>query len=527
MEGKEGLTPTNINSDYIAVIQSSYYLKTAYYEVATEKAGEIIYDAPQPVDYSGVGALTVSYTTTASGSTAFTKTLEELNVENIFATTYSLTGTDANLFEVSTAGSVSLKTSGLIASLDKTADVMAKVTAPGFYLETSSNNPKKLGTVKVTRTIDGLTHVYASVERDWTNEAAAAAEERVVLNVADIYNDPAVNIRPSAYESLSLAETLPVSGVRLEKGINNALTLIIPKNTAAGDYTATAKFEGDGYTLTVTVPVKIKSITLAKLARVSEMWSSDQTRTGFTPTKDSETAATAITSEFKLATIFSNFDAVKAAVLAKGGTFVITTNITENSIAGVSYDENNAKFTFDKDRYTGKMTVGGKTVPAVVKFTIKASYNGKVEDTIEGIVEVKDISGTWVAPTATALSLSNKSVEYNVSTGFAWNDLAGKTMWKDGAVIAGTGNNGFASSVTNPLDIYGLVAPVFAFKEAAASTYLSLDASTGKVTFTSEGKSHHFYEAVTYTVEVKATSKWGTIKNYEGKNTITVTIPAE
>ena len=64
-------------------------------------------------------------------------------------------------------------------------------------------------------------------------------------------------------------------------------------------------------------------------------------------------------------------------------------------------------------------------------------------------------------------------------------------------------------------------------QEAAASTYLSLDDATGKVTFTAEGKSHHFYEAVTYTVEVKATSKWGTIKNYEGKNTITVTIPAE
>ena len=62
--------------------------------------------------------MTVSYTTTASGSTAFTKTLEELNEENIYATTYSLTGTDANLFEDSTAGSVSLKTSGLIASLD-------------------------------------------------------------------------------------------------------------------------------------------------------------------------------------------------------------------------------------------------------------------------------------------------------------------------------------------------------------------------------------------------------------------------
>ena len=44
-------------------------------------------------------------------------------------------------------------------------------------------------------------------------------------------------------------------------------------------------------------------------------------------------------------------------------------------------------------------------------------------------------------------------------------------MWKDGAVVAGTGSNGFANSVTNPLDIYGLAAPVFEFKEAAASTY--------------------------------------------------------
>ncbi|MEY8685068.1 MepB protein [Bacteroides sp. AN502(2024)] len=526
-EGKEGLVPTNVNSDYIAVIQSSYYLKTAYYMVATEKAGEIIYDVPQPVDYSGVGTLTVAYTTTASGGTAFTKTLEELNVKNIFETTYSLDGTDSELFEISSKGSVSLKTSGLIASLDKTADVITKVTAPGFYLETSSENPKKLGTVTVTRTIDELTHTYDMEERDWTNEAAAAAEERVVLDVAKIYNNPAVNIRPSAYEGLNLVGTLPTTGIRLEKGNSNALTLIIPKNTAAGDYTATAKFEGDGYTLVVNVPVKIKPITLAKLARVSEMWSSDQTHTGFTPTRDSETAATAITSEFKLATIFSNFDAVKAAVLAKGGTFKITTNITENSITGVSYAENDAKFTFNKDTYTGKMTVDGESVPAVVKFAIKASYNGKVEDTIEGIVEVKDISGTWVAPTEKTLSLSDKSGEYNVSTGFAWNDLAGKTMWKNGAVVAGTGSNGFATSVTDPLVIYGLVAPTFAFKEAAASTYLSLDPSTGKVTFTAEGKSHHFYQAVTYTIEVKAVSKWGTIKNYEGKNTITVTIPAE
>ena len=520
-EGKEGLTPTNVNSDYIAVIQSSYYLKTAYYDVAEEKDDEIIYNAPQPVDYSKVGTLMVEYAKTEKGNAEKPVLLTTLNVKNIFATTYSLTGSDADLFVASTEGAVSLKTAGLVASLDKTADVMAKVEAPGFYLETSANNPKKLGTVKVTRTIDELKHAYAQVECNWDN-SSAAADESVVLNTADIYNDPAVNIRPSAYEALTLIGSLPTTGVRLEKGVNNALTLIIPKNTAAGDYTATAKFEGDGYTLTVTVPVKIKAITLAKLERVPEMWSSDKTHTGFTPTKDSQTAATAITSEFSLTTIFSNFDAVKTAVLAKGGTFEITTNAA--TIPGVDYDANNAKFTFDKDNYTGKMTDGA---PAVVKFTIKVSYNGKEEEKIEGIVEVKDISGTWVAPATTSLSLSDKSVEYNVSTGFAWNDLAGKTMWKDGALVAGTGNNGFATTVNNPLDIYGLVAPTFVFKEAIASTYLVLDRATGKISFTEEGQTHHFYEAVTYTVEVKATSKWGTIKNYAGKNTITVTIPAE
>ena len=66
------------------------------------------------------------------------------------------------------------------------------------------------------------------------------------------------------------------------------------------------------------------------------MWSSGSNSYRLYSDKDSETAATAITSEFKLATIFSNFDAVKAAVLAKGGTFVITTNITEIALLALA-----------------------------------------------------------------------------------------------------------------------------------------------------------------------------------------------
>lgn len=538
-EGNQGLTPTNINSDYIAVIQSNYYLKTAYYEVDTQKEGKIVYDNPTEIDFSTVGNLMIQYTTsTKTGATPTEKEFSKLDVANIFTPEYKLDGTDKDLFEISQAGKVSLKEAnkGLVDLIGKKANV--KVTAKSsYYLETSSSNPNTLGSVEITRQTKTLAHTFATKELDWSG---VGSDQEFVLNSAEIYRDLNVNIPVADYQALTVASdfTPETTGVRLERNpANNEFTLIVPVGTPAKDYTATFVLESvsAGYTLTITAPVTVKPIAIDKLAKVDAMWSADKTTTGFTPVTDAA-QATSMTANFALTTSFSNLVDVKDAVEAEGGTFTITTNA--NDIPGVTYDPATYTFTFDKDTYTGKMTENNVTKDAQVRFAIKVNYNGRDEDTVNGIVEVNNISGTWIAPADRTFELNNKMVDYDqISDGFAWTDLRGKTMWAAGVSVEGNFNNenAFASNI-KALDIYGLTAPTFVWSadskanpDGSAETYLELDATTGKITFTDEGKTHKFYRAVTYTIEVKAASKWGKIANYgkDNNNKITITIPAE
>lgn len=537
-EGNVGLTPTNINSDYIAVIQSNYYLKTAYYKVDAALDGEIQYNAPAPVDYSKVGTLMISYATSADGSAEEPKEFSKLHVQDIFTTKYTLDGPNKNLFNISAAGSVSLKdeNKGLVDLITKSADVKIEVKST-YYLETSSSNPNTLGTVKIVGKT--LKHAYAAKEFDWFN---VDGDKNIVMNTVEIYRDANVNIDSRDYEAL-VPQTLPTTGVRFacDHSNANALTLIIPQGTAVGTYEAEVVFESLSstgevlYTLTVTAPVEIKPVAIDKLAKVDAMWSTDKTTTGFTPVTDAPEAS-AMTANFALTTSFSNLEAVKNAVEAKGGTFTITTNAGD--IPGVYYDEDTYTFEFRKGEYTGEMTVGGVTKDAQVQFTIKVNYNGRDEETVVGNVEVNNISGTWIAPANRTFELADKMKTYDeISKGFAWTDLRGKTMWAEGVSVVGNYNDekAFASGI-KALDIYGLEAPKFVWsadsktnQNGSAETYLTLDETTGDIYFTDEGKTHKFYKAVTYTIEVKAASKWGKIANYGNgnNNKITITIPAE
>lgn len=537
-EGNTGLTPTNINSDYIAVIQSNYYLKTAYYKVDAAFDGKIQYNEPAPVDYSTVGTLMISYATSATGAAEQPKEFSKLDVEDIFTTKYTLDGVNKNLFNISATGSVSLKDAnkGLVDLITKSANVKVEVEST-YYLEASSYNPNTLGTVKIVGKT--LEHEYAAKELDWFN---VGGDEIITMNTVEIYRDVNVNIDSRDYEAL-VPQTLPTTGVRFacDHSNANALTLIIPQGTATGDYEAKVVFESQSstgevlYTLTVTAPVKVKPIVIDKLAKVDAMWSVDKTTTGFTPVTNAPEASN-MTANFAITTSFSNLEAVKTAVEAKGGTFTITTNAGD--IDGVTYDPANYTFNFDKDDYTGKMTVGGVTKDAQVQFTIKVNYNGSDEETVTGNVEVNNISGTWAAPANRSFELTDKMKTYDeISKGFAWTDLRGKTMWAEGTSVTGDykDEKAFAAGV-QALGIYGLEAPKFVWSadsktnpDGSAETYLTLDEATGKITFTEEGKTHKFYRAVSYTIEVQASSKWGKIANYGNSknNEITITIPAE
>lgn len=539
-EGNKGLTPTDINSDYIAVIQSNYYLKTAYYDVKTQAKGEVQYDAPVAVDFSSVGTLMIDYVTSLeSGSSVQSKKFSELHVANIFTPKYELNGVDKSLFEITQSGSANLKeeNKGLVDLIGKKADI--KITAQSnYYLEGNASNPNTLGSIEIIRKTKDLAHAFAAKELDWFG---VGQDQKFILNSSEIYRDLAVNIPVADYEALTVASgfTPAITGVRIERTntSNNELTLVVPVGSVAKDYTATFVLESvsAGYTLTVTVPVTIKAIAIDKLAKVDAMWSADKTTTGFTPVTDAA-VATSMTANFALTTSFSNLEDVKDAVETKGGTFAITTNVA--NIPGVTYNQNSYTFTFDKDAYTGKMTVNGVQKDAQVQFTIKVNYNGRDEETVVGNVEVNNISGTWVAPSNRAFELTDKMKDYDqISKGFAWTDLRGKTMWAEGTSVTGNYNseNAFAANV-KALEIYGLTAPTFVWSadsktnpNGSAETYLTLDAATGKITFTDEGKTHKFYSAVTYTIEVKATSKWGKIANYgnSSNDKITITIPAE
>lgn len=541
IEENEDLVKTDVNSDYIAVVQSNYYLNTAYYQVDAQENKEIQYDNPAPADFSGVGTLKIKYTTSPSSTTPLIKDFAELNVENIFTTEYSLTGTNSDLFndnaDLTDKGLVTLKDAniGLVDLITKEATVEVEVKS-NYYLETISSNPATLGTVKIVG--KALEYEYALEELDWTN---IGVDKKISLNTMEIYRDVNVNIDSRDYEAL-VPKSLPTTGVRFTCDHNNgnALTLIIPKGTEVGEHKAEIVFEAKSatngevlYTLTVTAPVKVNPIEIEKLARVDAMWSEDGTTTGFTPVTDSS-VATSMTAKFDLSTSFSNLVDVKTAVEAKGGTFTITTN--DADIPGVVYDPSTYTFDFDKDSYTGKMTVNGITKDAEVRFKIVVNYNGRDEDTVEGIVEINNISGTWTSPADRIFTLSDKTKKYDdIPKGFEWKDLRGKTMWAGGVSVVGNGSNAFGNGV-NALGIYGLTAPTFEWSadsktnpNGSAETYLDLDSTTGVIEFTNEGKTHKFYSKVEYVIEVKATSKWGQIANYgnEDNNKITIIIPAE
>lgn len=526
-EGNKGLTPTDINSDYIAVIQSNYYLKTAYYEVKAKKEGKVQYDAPVAEDFSKVGTLMIDYVTSLENEEIQSAVFSKLNVANIFTPKYELDGDNKDLFEITQDGSVNLKEAnkGLVDLIGKKADI--KITAQSkYYFESNSSNPVVLGSIEITRKTKELTHASDAVEFEWF-AGDGRSDEKIELESDKIYRDKAVNILGDEYEALTVAKgfTPVTEGVRFECGEKNQLTLIVPVGTPAGEYTAIFKLENEaaGYTLTVTKPVTIKAIALEKLAKVPSMWNDEQTITGFTPVTDAE-QATNMTANFNLTTSFNNLEKVKDAVLAKGGKFEVTTS----TVKGVTYDKDTYTFNFNKEEY--------EAVNGQVSFTIKVRYNGRDEEIVNGIVEVIDISGTWVAPEKRNFELKDKTKTYDqISKGFAWKDMRDKTMWSEGASVKGDGSNGFASSV-DALDIYGLTAPTFAWSadskenpNGSAETYLTLDAATGKISFTEEGKTHKFYSAVTYTIEVNAESRWGKITNYgkDGNDKITIIIPAE
>ena len=80
---------------------------------------------------------------------------------------------------------------------------------------------------------------------------------------------------------------------------------------------------------------------------------------------------------------------------------------------------------------TTRPNINGK----VVEFEIYLDYNGTKIGATNCKISVQALSGTWTNPTQMAMSVTDLSKTYDVAEGAKWVDVAGRTIWENGAKV--------------------------------------------------------------------------------------------
>ena len=215
---------------------------------------------------------------------------------------------------------------------------------------------------------------------------------------------------------------------------------------------------------------------------------------------------------FNAEDLFADYAALSQQAADLGFTLVIKAKGLTNT-DGVSYNSATRALTYDKTQYNGK----------VVEFEIYLDYNGTKIGATNCKISVQALSGTWTNPTQMAMSVTDLSKTYDVAEGAKWVDVAGRTIWENGAKVK-TGQddkgNWLSDFSKDPFStaVYGMTAPSFHVIDpktgaAIADQYVNVDSSTGEVSFTDDAKQASFATAYTVTIRISADSPWGAITN--------------
>ena len=215
---------------------------------------------------------------------------------------------------------------------------------------------------------------------------------------------------------------------------------------------------------------------------------------------------------FNAKDLFADYAALSQQAADLGFTLVIKAKGLTNT-DGVSYNSATRALTYDKTQYNGK----------VVEFEIYLDYNGTKIGATNCKISVQALSGTWTNPTQMAMSVTDLSKTYDVAEGAKWVDVAGRTIWENGAKVK-TGQddkgNWLSDFSKDPFStaVYGMTAPSFHVIDpktgaAIADQYVNVNSSTGEVSFTDDAKQASFATAYTVTIRISADSPWGAITN--------------
>ena len=519
----EKVGKVEMTSDYFAAMVSDKFIVDAYYKFNGMAAQEIIYTTDNAsADYSN-GEIMLKLADNENGNNPSSEALTNYSdLEGAFDTTFEID--NPTFFKVS-GSSVLLNAYNTPSYIGKVASVSAKVVATGLYTPAT---PTSIGTVEVVVSKATPTITYDPITVEWKKGVNTIDATHFPLN--KIYDDPTVRLTPTSFANLTGTVT-STSNVKFVIGSSNALSVSINSQTPAGTYPVEAKFASAQGDLEITVKgtIVITNPEIEALIPDPVLWKDN--KVGITMTPDNVDNLSSITLDLNLFELFTNYASVEQAAQTKDAVFTVDVP-GWNNIPGIGYDESTGVLTITPDQYSGEDNLGD---PAVLGVSARVTLPGTTEplQDLYATITFPNASGSWKAG-ATDVAFKNQSEVIPLAKDFVWKDMRkdAKVMWKDGTTVVGDGSNGFASSVTNALSIYGLTAPTFVFcdangkNERSDDKYLSLVATTssssvaGTLTIRSEVQGFNFQDDYVVYVKVKASSQWGDISGYNNATSI-------
>ena len=336
-------------------------------------------------------------------------------------------------------------------------------------------------------------------------------------------NEPADLTKLCLMTGKDILEKMPAATDKVAN--DNTLYIVVPAKMNTGEakkLDITLKEENSSTTRTdsyiIHVNVSQMQYPVTVIEKNPVRWNQDGQTIEYTPQIEWEKGTTDIVASmnnvFNAKDLFADYEELNKQANDLG--FKLVVEIKDNAtIKGVTYNNANRTLTYDKSQYEGDN----------VSLVIYLDYNGKKIAETYCEISVQKLSGTWKNPTEMAMTVYDLSKSYNVSTGAEWVDFAGRTIWKDGAVVETTKDdkgNWKSKFSKDPFStmVYGMTAPSFAIVNPHTGKvddykdkYVIVDSKTGVVTFDENATQSGFDAAHTVTIRISADSPWGAIEN--------------
>ena len=332
-------------------------------------------------------------------------------------------------------------------------------------------------------------------------------------------NEPADLTKLCLMTGKDILEKIPAATDKVAN--DNTLYIVVPAQMNTGDakkLDITLKEENSSTTRTdsyiIHVNVSKMQYPVTVIEKNPVRWNQDGQTIEYTPqfkwVEGTTDKVESVGNTFDVKDLFADYAALSKQATDFGFKLVIIVK-KNTSLKGVDYNATNQILTYNKSTFNGED----------VEFEIYLDYNGTKIGATNCKISVQKLSGTWTNPTQMAMSVTDLSKTYNVAEGAKWVDVAGRTIWENGAKVKiGKDDKGNWLSDFNKdpfsTDVYGMTVPSFHVIDPKTGNtindiYVNVNSSTGEVSFKDPAKQSPFEAAYTVTIRISADSPWGEI----------------